>query len=292
MKLDTKNLEKIKEDYNNINGYKTLLGPNLFMLEISGLFPSKLRFINIISYINNTLIIILVATQIIDLYQLVTGNGTNQSADPVLLLTNLRYSCVGFVTIIKSNTFMRWKNSWKIVFDYINETDFEERKHRDDIRKKIVQSYSKYSKMLTIGYCTLTISTTIIVTFIPLMKYKFTPNYREQFKEGLLPFPHILSVWVPFDKNTSPGCWVLVSWHIITVVYAGVVISIFDASMLVILNFFEKKLDLLRHRCSLIYKTEEGIISDEEFFERVKTCHQEHSQYIKLVRYLFFCIIL
>lgn len=270
-------MKEIKNIIRKSLGYpnQPLLGPNIFVLKACGLFKSKYKFLNYLNFINNYCLIVLGVTQFIDLSYIAT-----QSTDVNILITNLRYTCVGIVTIIKSKTFIVWNDRWKMVFEYITQTDLEDRKNNDELRKNIVNGYTKYTRILTLGYCTMTIGTAIGAAFSPLLKYKFTPNYGEKLKDGLLPFPHIVSVWVPFDKNTSPGCWILVGFHVSTILYSAVVIAIFDVTMLVIMNFFEKKLHLIQHKCSSIYlKNEE--ISDKQFLERIKNCHFEHNQYIK-----------
>lgn len=263
----------MKRNIKNI--HTPLLGINIYILEKTGLLHSKQNYINVLGIINNVFLILFIPAALADCFQELF---VKKDVEINLILTNLRFTCIGFITSIKLNTFIKWRKSWKIVFEYVNQCDFEERKHCDPFRTEIVQRYTKYDKMLTCGYFILSICTcaTITITTIVLIF----------FKDEMSEFPHLFSMWVPFDKNSSPQCWILFIWSICLLYYVGFVVSIYDTTIFVIMNFLEKKLELMQYECSLIYNFGDEIISDQEFVEKVRICHDGHNQYTKSVKYV------
>lgn len=147
-----------------------LLGTILIVLRSSGLLPSNYKCLNIFNMFNNWFFILLFITEFIDLCQL--ANDKNKPNYTNLLLTNLRYTCVAFVTMIKGNSFMKWKSSWQQIFDYITQTDLQDRQDSHPKHKNIVQGYIKYSKILTYGYCALTFITRLLYNINSVMTMK------------------------------------------------------------------------------------------------------------------------
>lgn len=259
-----------------------LLGPNIWIFTHIGLLEFDNKLLNFINWINKLLLNFFIITQIFDLFLPSKGRQDNARTDMNLLLTNLKFTCVGLVTAIKCDTFVMWKAKWKKIFDYIKEADIEERVHEDDYVKEIVNSYFKYSRVMIYACLTITgISSVCAVSPAPIFKYIFISEFRENVKNESIHFPYSASVWVPFNKDIPPGCWVLFTWHFITSFYIAVFMSTFDASMLVMMKFFQCKLKLLQYRCSLIYQFEEGSIANHEFRHRLKICHNQHNSYLK-----------
>lgn len=249
------------------------LGPNIKILNFSGLLSGKIKFAHIQLLMLNLLMI----SQLIDVYQLTTDDET----DINLLLTNLRFTCVTFVTNLKCNLFVSRKKKWTDILNYVTKADLEERRENDKFRNNIINYYTKYSRILTYAYCVMMITTAGCAASIPIINMIFTAGYWSNVKSGQIDFPHAVSAWVPFDKNSSPGCWILFTWHVTTAFYAAIVIATYDANMLVIMKFFEKKLELIQYTCTFIYKSSEGNISDELFNSRIYKCHVQHNEYMK-----------
>lgn len=265
---------KVKVLFQNLeDSQKSLLGPNIWILRNIGLFDSDNKLLNYFNYFNKILVNLLLITQFIDLYQLTSKIGTDVDVDVNILLFNLKFTCVAFITLLKCNTFLIWGKKWKIIFDYVTKADIEERGN-GDYRQSIINGYTNYSRILTYGYFLMIFATGIIVGFIPAIKYAWSNNEDKI-------FVHVASVWVPFNKEVPPGCWILFTWHLFISYYTGAIIGIYDTSMYVIMKFFEKKLQLLQVRCSLLYRDKAEIVSDEEFQTRIKICHIQHNEFLK-----------
>lgn len=259
-----------------------LLSPNIWIFKHIGLLEFDNKLLNFINWINKLLLNLFIITQIFDLFLPSKGRTDNARTDTNLLLTNLKFTCVGLVTVIKCDTFVMWKEKWQKIFDYIEEADNEERDHVDGYIKNIVNEYFKYSRAMTYACLVITLVSSICaVSPAPIFKYMFMSEFREIVKNESIHFPYSASVWVPFNKDIPPGCWFLFTWHFITSFYIAIFMSNFDASLLVMMKFFQCKLKLLQYRCSLIYKCEEGNIPYNDFRHRIKVCHNQHNSYLK-----------
>lgn len=258
---------------------KPLLGPNIWILKFISHIPMNNKFIDLINIGNKLLLNVLILSQLIDLCLLAIGDGTGPK-DMNHLLTNLKYTLMGFITIVKGNTFLYWQKKWVAIFEYTTAADLQARRNADDYQKDIIKSYTKYSHTLTYAYHFVTVSSASIMILTSVIKATCIPYYRDGVKNGTEPFPHSMSVWVPFDKNASPGCWFLLFWHLNVSGYGGCVLAVYDSSVLVMMKFFEKYLELLQRDCSMIYRSNKTM-TDEEFRARVKDCHTRHNLFLK-----------
>ncbi|XP_045534393.1 uncharacterized protein LOC106709830 [Papilio machaon] len=252
---------------------KPLFGPNYWMLTKTGLIlpdskKGKAIYIFLLSFLT-----FFVFTQYLELFNI----GSNLD----LVLTNLRISMLSIVCVVKANTFVFWQRKWKQLIEYITEADKYERYSRDQIRKRIIANYTKYCRKVVYFYCFLVGMTVITVTNAPLLKYLSSSIYRDALSNGTESFPHIFSSWVPFDKYSSPGCWVTVLYQASMCIYGGSIMAAYDTSVMVIMVYFGGKLDLLRERCRQIFGTDGLGVSNEEVEATMKELHSIHDLLMK-----------
>lgn len=264
-----KQLEKLEDPK------RPLLGPNIWILKLSGLIESEKIWIRLYYYIFYFLATLFIISQWIEVYYI--QDNLN------LVLNNVKVSCLSLVANNKAMSFFFGQKKWLQLFEYVTEADLEERAAKDPYQRNIVKSYTKYCRRVNYVYWAIAYMTVMSLAFNPLMLYIVTPNYVEKLKEKSIPFPHIISAWVPFDKETAPGCWIIVVWQLMLCFYGAALLASFDGSMLAIMKFFENKLQLLQFRCSSILDTKGEIINDDEFLARVKDCHRIHVMLRKLV---------
>lgn len=270
---------KIKQTFNKIiklfeNPNEPLMGPNKWILQHTGLFLSDNNYLNCFNFSLQIIMNLLVLSQIIDICLLLIEED-GKPIDVNLFLTNLKFTCIGLVTALKCNAFIAFKSKWAKIFNYIKKADLDEREHKEP--SNIVKHYTKYNRVLNYSYWIM-MGITSIATMagmtLTVIIYKLTTRLEDNF----VPCPYVLSNWVPFDKNTSPGCWIVLLWHCAVAYYGAIVIGSYDPTILNIMKFFEKKLKLLQYRCTLLYTYNEKI-THEEFVNRVKECHRQHTLY-------------
>ncbi|XP_063531926.1 odorant receptor 49b-like isoform X1 [Cydia strobilella] len=252
---------------------RPLFGPNYWLLKKLGLLLSKNWIDRIWKIIIHEIALLFVLSQYIELYAI----GSNLDH----VSTNLRISMLSIVVTLKANTFLFWQRSWRQVIDYITEADKFERHNQDEAKGRIINTYTKYCRRVTYFYWVLALTTSFTNIIAPLTKYCSSEKFREGYHNGTEQFPHILSSWVPFDKDNSPGCWITVMWHIGITYYGGVVSAAYDTSVMVILVCFGGKLDLLRIRCREMLGTEGKGVNDENAEEVVRQLHRTHVLLLK-----------
>lgn len=247
-----------------------LLGPNIISLKTIGLIMPKNKALKLLSIFNQILLTIFMITEWIEVYYL--------RSDINLLITNVKLSILGFVCVVKGNTFMIWQNKWNELFDYVSTVDIEDRKTKDPVRKQLIVDYTKYSRKLTYFYWMLSASTIVCLLLTPIAKFITTPNYHQKILDGVEQFPHILSAWFPLDKNSFPVCWFVVIWQLPLCFYGGSILATYDSSVLVIINFFSSQLDMMQIKCSEMFN---GNITDEIFAEKIKEFQQMRWKFIR-----------
>nr|AST36316.1 putative odorant receptor OR29 [Cydia fagiglandana] len=250
-----------------------LFGPNYWLLSKLGLLLPKNRMERILKIIIHELAFCFVISQYIELYII--------RSDMDLVSTNLRISMLSIVVTFKANTFLFWQEDWRQIIDYITEADKFERDNQDEAKGNVINTYTKYCRRVTYFYWVLAFFTSCTVIIAPLMKYCTSEKFREGFHNGTEQFPHILSSWVPFDKEYSPGCWFTVIWHILITYYGGSVAAAYDTSIMVILVYFGGKMNLLRIRCREMLGTEGKGVSDVNADKVVRQLHQIHVLLLK-----------
>ncbi|XP_028167482.1 LOW QUALITY PROTEIN: uncharacterized protein LOC114357887 [Ostrinia furnacalis] len=254
---------------------KPFYGPNFWILTKTGLILPENKIAKALYILMHEIVAFFVFTQYIELYII------RSNLD--LVLTNLRISMLSVVCVVKANTFVFWQEKWNKIIDYLTEADSVERYSNDPERKKIIDKYTNYSRRVTYTYWVLvfiTLATTIGSPFIHFV----SASYRESLRNGTELFPHILSSWMPIDKNHSPGIFITIVWHFTVTSYGALIMSSYDTSIMVIMVFFGGKLDVLRERCKQMLGTGEVELSDDEVAARVRELHNTHVLIMKHLR--------
>lgn len=256
---------------------RAFLGPNLWSLKLTGLLLPNDRFGVFTKLFVHVNVAYFVITQLIEAYILKDDLG--------LVLTNLKIAMLSLTAIIKICSFIFFQESWHHLFNYITNADQSERENQDKGKQQIIVNYTNYSRKVTYFYWFLMFNThlahVIAVVCQPLFLFATSELYRENFRNGTVPFPHIFSSWTPFDKEQSPGCWILVIWHYLLCVNGASVVGAYDATIVAVMVFFGGKLDLLRERCKSMFGKNGVGLSDEEFKVNLSHLHHIHLEVIK-----------
>lgn len=263
------------------NQNQELLHLNLKFLKICGLLISEYKIINIINKSSICFLTLLFVILLINFILLSGVNFDNETKNLNALLTNMKFTFLTLVNLFKYFTFVFRRNEWYELLDYVNEANIEEKVQNDLERSNITRDYTKYARVLTCVYGVFIFITSTSVASTSILKYICTPTYID----GVRQFEQVVDVWAPFNINVFPWCWIIFLWQCFIGLQESILLAAFDSISWVIMNFIEKKMKLIQLACTRIYSNEE--ISDEEFLERVKNCHNRHNLCVKYV-YLFF----
>lgn len=252
---------------------RPVLAPNYWIMKKVGLLLPESALGKVFYIIIHEIVTLFVVTQYIELYII------RSNLD--LVLTNMKISMLSVVCVVKVNTFVFWQKDWRQVFDYITETDKLDRLNPDNDMRDIIKKYTKYCRQLTYFYWGLVFLTFWTTVFQPLIMFLSLPTFRQNFRNGTEPFPHIFSSWMPFDKNHSPGSYITIVWHTLLTAYGACVMASYDSSIVVTMMTFGGKLDLLRDRCKKMVGTTTASITDKEAAMIIKELHHIHVMLIK-----------
>lgn len=250
-----------------------LLGPNIWFMKWIGLILPNNIFLKIVYIFIHELVTFFVITQYMAIYLV--------RSDLDQVVENVKISFLSIICVTKSNAIIFTQKRWKQVLDYVTESDEYEREHQDKIRGEIIDKYTKHCRRVTYFFWGLLFVTFLTVISSPLLKFLSSQNYREGFRNGSEPFPHIYISWMPIDKNHSPGCWITVIWHASMCSYGCSLMSAYDTCMIVIMSFFGGKLDLLKARSKLALGTSGNRISDDEIDKTIRQLYHEHILLLK-----------
>lgn len=245
---------------------RPLIGPNYWIIKNMGLLLPENKLKRIVYIMLHEIVTLFVFTQFMELWVI--------RSDLDLVLTNVKISMLSGVCVIKMNAFFLCQSKWRDILNYVTDADKFERQSRDLAKVRIIDVYTKYCHRLTKFYCVLTTTTFLTTVNIPVMRYLSSTTYRENFRNGTEEFPHIFSSWMPFDKNTFPGSWLTVLWHVLLCAYGAAIMAAYDTTVVVIIVFFGGKLDLLRERCKQML----GTRSNKDVVRQV---HQIHKDILK-----------
>lgn len=250
---------------------RPFLGPNYWILKRVGLILPDKKLTKIIYIIIHELVTWFVITQYIELYVI--------RSDLDLVLNNMKISMLSVVCIVKVNTFIFWQKDWREVFRYVTEADIFERNNKDPRKRKIINAYTKYCRRTTYLYWSLVFTTFLTTTLTPLMRYTTSSTFRENFRNGTEPFPHIFSSWMPFDKNHFPGNVITIVWHTLLCAYGALIMAAYDSCVVVVMVFFGGKVDLLRERCKQML--DDDGIDEIQFENTIRQLHRIHIMLLK-----------
>lgn len=253
------------------------LAPTIWSLELTGLVLPNKRFgvcKKLFLHIN---LFIFVIIQFPEVYFI--------KDDLSLLLNNLKIVMLSLTTIIKISSFIFFQDSWNQIIHYITDADQFERNNQDEVKQKIIDNYTDYSRKVTYFYWFLIFNTHLahVVAAVCQSLFLFASSevYRENYRNGTVPFPHIFSSWTPFNKERSPGCWFLLMWHYFICVYGSAVVGAYDASIVAFMVFFGGKFDLLRERCKVLFGKNGVGLSNKEFEANLRLLHRMQIELIK-----------
>nr|AST36275.1 putative odorant receptor OR49 [Hedya nubiferana] len=255
------------------NPKRPLLGPNVKALEFWGLLLPKNTVMKYIYVFLHISIIFFTATEYIDIWFI--------KSDINLLLENLKITMLASVSVIKVSTFLIWQKKWRMIVEYVTESDISQRKTDDKINKSIIKKMTTYSRKITYLYWFLMYTTVAVVMVQPIIKYVFSQSYRDNVKSGEESYIQVVSSWVPFDKNTITGYLAACAFQSYAAIYGGGWITSFDTNAIVTMVFFKGELELLRRDSAAIFGTEKNPVSYDEARKRFKDCHRRHVNVVK-----------
>lgn len=250
-----------------------LLGPNVLALQFWGLLrPRNVLKMCFYLFVNAYLYIFCI-TQCVDIWFV--------KSDLNLLLNNMKLSILSNITALKAIIFLIWQDRWKSIIEYVTAADLKQRNSDDDVKKNIIDGYTKYCRILTYFFGGLMYTTIFIIIFSPLLKYWLSPVYRGNVKNGTEPYFEVVSSWVPFDKSTMPGYIAASAIQSCAALFGGGWVTAHDTTAIAIMVFFRGELEMLRRDCTFIYGTETQKLNDEEVMERIKDCRKRHLELLK-----------
>lgn len=254
---------------------RPLLGPNMWMLETIGMILPNNKSGRLAYVLLHETATFFVVSQYMEIY------AVRSDLDQVLI--NMKISMLSIVCVVKSNACLYWQKNLIELVDYVTAADIEERNDRDSKRGEIIDSYTKYSRMITYSYWLMVFTTAATVCMTPVIIY-LSDTYIYKNRAATDAFEHIFSSWMPFDKESSPGCWITVVWHLMICIYGCSTIMAFDVTAMVMMVFFGGKLDLLRERCAtFLGNIETKSLSEDEAKSMFRKMHHTHSELMKYV---------
>lgn len=255
------------EDPNN-----PLLGPTLQGLQYWGLLQNG-RLKSFIYNVVHIIAFLFVVSQYMELWII------RKNLD--MAMRNLSVTMLSSICIIKVGTFVFWQKSWKDLIEYVSDLEKLQLSKKDETTTKIIDEYTKYSRRVTYLYWFLVTATVFTLILAPLFIFLSSPTYQELIRNGTVPYPEILSSWVPFDRTRGLGYWITVLLHILVVIHGGGVVANFDCTAVVIMSFFTGQLKLLSVNCSRLFSDGNEVIHYDEAVHRINECHYHHLYLVK-----------
>nr|QEI46857.1 odorant receptor 41 [Galleria mellonella] len=232
-----------------------------------------LKYVYVIIHLTGTLFIV---SQYVELYVI--------RSDINLVISNLMITMMSEVCFLKADSCVFWQKQWRELIDYITEADKFERDNSDQVKRKIFDKYKTYCRKISYSYWAITFTTFIVLISTPLIHFLPFPSQNEVPQNRTEVFSPIFSSWMPFDKYSSPGCWITALWHISLCASGGLSMTAYDCSSIVIMMFFECKLDLFRQRCREMLGSNDKAISDQDAEIVIRQLHKIHIKIIKYMR--------
>ncbi|XP_028025340.1 odorant receptor 4-like [Bombyx mandarina] len=198
-----------------------------------------------------------------------------------LALRNLSVTMLSTVCVVKAGTFVCWQKYWSGIIGFVSNLEKEQLSKNDAATQAAIVKYIKYSRRVTYFYWSLVTATVFTVILAPLVGFLSSPE-RELIANGTLPYPEIMSSWVPFDRSRGFGYWVTALVHTLICFYGGGVVANYDSNAVVLMTFFAGQMKLLSINCSRLFDDGNEIISNNEAMKRIKECHYHH---VYLVRF-------
>lgn len=247
-----------------------LLGPTLRGLKYWGMWQST-GVNRIVCNSIHVFVALFVLSQYIELWVI--------RSNIELALRNLSVTMLSTVCVVKAGTFVFWQKSWRRIVEYVSSLE-KEQLCDDNITRSILMEYTKYSRKVTYFYWCLVTATVFTVILAPLISF-LSSSESELMLNGTLPYPEIISSWLPFDRSRGSGYWVAAVEQSLMCFYGGGVIANYDSNAIVLMCFFVGQLKLLSAKCTRLFSKSNGIISYNDAMKNIKDCHYHHLYLVK-----------
>ncbi|XP_063371790.1 putative odorant receptor 85d [Cydia amplana] len=203
-----------------------------------------------------------------------------------LALKNLSYTILTTVCVVKAGTFVVWQTYWQEIIQFVSTLERSQLEKKDKTTCTIIAGYTKYSRNVTCFYWGLVTATVFTVILAPLGVFLSSSEQRELILNGTIPFPEIMSSWVPFDNTKGFGYWFQIVEHTLICFYGGGIIANYDANTVALMSFFCGQLELLAANSKKLFSEDSKLVSYSEAMERIKQCHAQHLSLIKYSKIL------
>ncbi|XP_047990825.1 odorant receptor Or2-like [Leguminivora glycinivorella] len=255
-----------------------LLGPTLWGLQSWGMYQPNIGLSRIIYNLIHLAAILFVVSQYVELWFV--------RADLELVLRNLSVTMLSSVCVVKAGTFVVWQPYWQDVIQFVSTLERGQLEKKDKTTCAIIEGYTKYSRNVTYFYWCLVTATVFIVILAPLGVFLSSSEQRELMLNGTIPFPEIMSSWVPFDKTQGFGYWFQIVEHSVICFYGGGIVANYDANTVALMSFFCGQLELLVANTKRLFSEDNNLVGYSEAMERIKQCHMHHLSLIKYSKIL------
>lgn len=246
------------------------LGPTLKALYLFGLWQTGSTFRFAVYNIIHVSSIFFAVSQFIDLYFV--------KDDVNKILDNMSLTVLSVICVAKCFSYVLWQKKWKELIKSISEEELLHVKEKDPLVQKHVNSYIKYTRIITYMYWLMVFGTNILLIATPFLKFLSSQNFRNEIRQGQELLPQIFSSWFPFDNNKMPGYLVGIVVHIVMGSQGSGVIAAYDTNSVAILTYFKGQMIILRHKCINIFEKADSV---DGILEKIKECHRHHTILIK-----------
>ncbi|XP_048478102.1 odorant receptor Or2-like [Plutella xylostella] len=246
---------------------KTLLGINIYLLKLSGIWKPHSTFYKILS------VSYVFIYGVFNIFQYIDFFKAWGEWDYMFMNLSLTYACM--LGLIKIISFRLNFHLWEAAFDAMNEIEKKFNNKDHPAIRAILAQFTFRMRFTTIGFISTCFITLIFFCLEPIIMNAVN-NDKSQ------PLKQIAQMWSPFSLETNLGYMINIFIQLITSFLCGLVSSVYDTSVVAVLVWFHLQLVVLRKECSSLGvlddsdKSGELFVSEEEFLKRLKQCHNHH----------------
>lgn len=260
------------------------LGPSMSVLNYLGIWDCDYPALNI--YHKILMILLRFNYVIITICMYIEVWFIRHDLQQVLFNLSLTFLCTISVWKIISLTF--WRKHWEDCVREISNWECVDLKDPDNWHFMV--DYIRYSRLITVMYSVVSGATGTFLGSSPLVKYiTSSKEYRAALSNGSEPYPQVVSVWVPFDKNEPLGYTAISFYAIVVHTFGATFIFAYDSMSMSMMIFFAGQMKILRDKCGTIFGRGDQRISDNEVADRIRDCHKRHEFLFKYVFLKFVC---
>ncbi|XP_037970294.2 uncharacterized protein LOC119692795 isoform X1 [Plutella xylostella] len=251
-----------------IDDSKVLLGPNVALLRLAGLYLPAGRGARTACLLLHALGTAFIVLQYVELYFI--------SDDLHLVVLTLKINMASTNVVMKAFCYLVFQRRWRELHDYVTAADEAERAR--PAAAAAVRRYTALSRRVTAAFCMFSVFTGFVLVFGPYIKW-LSERYLDRVPAELMgPVDHIFQAYVPFDKYSPRGRLIANIWFAMGALYGCAVFTAFDVAAVVVMVFLGCKLQLLAARCERLFAPAPG---GDRFWETVREVHTEHVMLIK-----------